>query len=47
MNDPLIDLATVPSTPIHPAVLAARVPLARIVGDLLAVPDGTLDDPWR
>ncbi len=47
MNDPLIDLATVPSIPVHPAVLAARVPLARIVGDLLAIPDGTLDGPWR
>lgn len=47
MNDPLIDLATVPSTPIHPAVVAARVPLTRLVADLLAVRDSTLDGPWR
>ena len=47
MNDPLIDYATVPATPLHPGVLAARAPLARVVADLLAVPDGTLDGPWR
>ena len=47
MHDPLIDLATVASTPIHPAVLSARAPLARLVADLQAIPDGRLDGPWR
>jgi hypothetical protein len=47
MDDPLIDLATVPPIPLHPAVLAARQPLARSVTDLLAVADASLDDPWR
>ena len=32
MADPLIDLATVPPIPLHPAVLAARQPLARSRG---------------
>ena len=47
MADPLIDLATVPPTPLHPAVLAARQPLARSVADLLTVADASLEDPWR
>jgi len=47
MTDPLIDLATVPPIPLHPAVLAARQPLARCVADLLTVADASLDDPWR
>ena len=47
MADPLIDLATVPPIPLHPAVLAARQPLARSVADLLTVADASLDDPWR
>jgi DinB superfamily len=47
MADPLIDLATVPSIPLHPAVLAARQPLTRSVADLLTVADASLDDPWR
>jgi hypothetical protein len=47
MHDPLIELATVPPTPIHPAVLAARSAVARIAADLLDVPDRTLDSSWR
>jgi len=47
MQDPLIELATVPPVALHPAVLAARAPLAVIVGDLLAVPDSTLERSWR
>jgi len=45
--DPLTDLATVPATPIHPAVVAGRAPLAPVVTDLIHVPDGTLDGSWR
>ena len=47
MADPLIDLATVPPIPLHPAVLAARQPLAGAVAALLTVADTSLDDPWR
>jgi DinB family protein len=47
MHDPLTELATVPTTPLHPAVLAARTPLASVVANLLAVPDGKLENPWR
>ncbi len=47
MADPLIDLATVPPIPLHPAGLEARQPLTRSVADLLAVADTSLDDPWR
>jgi hypothetical protein len=47
MRDPLIELATVPAIPVHPAVIAARAPLAAVVGDLLAIPDPALEAPWR
>ena len=47
MHDPLIDLATVPPVPLDPAVHAARESLRNAVGDLSAVPDGSLDGPWR
>ena len=47
MQDPLIEYATVPPIPIHPAVLAARRPLDRMVEALLAVPDGVLDSHWK
>lgn len=43
----MIELATVPATPFHPAVLAARGRLAQVVADLLAVPDDALDEMWR
>jgi len=47
MQDPLIEFATVPPIPLHPAVAAAREPLGRLVADLLSVPDTALDVPWR
>jgi hypothetical protein len=47
MQDPLIGFATVPPIPIHPAVIAAREPLARAVADLLAIPDAALESAWR
>jgi hypothetical protein len=47
MQDPLIDLATVPPIPLHPAVVAARGPLERVAADLLAIPDARLDQAWR
>jgi len=47
MNDPTTDLATVPPTPIHPAVIAARTAVRRTVADLLAIGDDTLEAPWR
>jgi len=47
MHDPLIEYATVPPTPLHEAVLAARAPLLRTVDDLLTVPDAALERPWR
>ena len=47
MHDPLIDMATVPATPLHPALVAARGPLTAAVHDLPAVPDTVLDAPWR
>jgi hypothetical protein len=47
MRDPLMELATVPATPLHPAIAVARGPLARIAVDLLAIPDARLDGPWR
>jgi hypothetical protein len=47
MHDPLIDLATVPAAPLHPAVLASRAPLAGLVTDLLAVPDDALEHRWQ
>jgi hypothetical protein len=46
MNDPLVDFATVPPIPWHADVLATREPLARLVADLLAVPDDRLAEPW-
>jgi hypothetical protein len=47
MQDPLIEYATVPPVPVHPAVLAARGPIARIAEALLAVPDSVLDGHWE
>jgi hypothetical protein len=47
MQDPLIEYATLPAVPIHPSVLAARVPIDRLVAALLAVPDGDLDTRWE
>src|SRR6476620_9771653 len=47
MADPLIDFATVPPVPIHPAVLAARGPLTGAISDLLAVADASLEDACR
>jgi hypothetical protein len=47
MRDPLVDLATVPSTPLPPAVVAARAPLATLVTHLLTLQDATLVTPWR
>lgn len=47
MHDPVTDLATVPPTPIHPAVIAARSSITRIAADLLAIDDATLERPWR
>jgi hypothetical protein len=47
MHDPMIELATVPATPRHPAVPAARPVLGGAVADLLTVPDETLKTPWR
>lgn len=47
MRDPLTELATVPATPLHPAVVAVRRPLAGVVADLLTVPDEALDGLWR
>jgi hypothetical protein len=46
MQDPLIEYATIPPVPVHPAVPAARRPIARMVEALLAVPDGVLDAHW-
>jgi hypothetical protein len=47
MRDPLTELATVPAVPLHPAVVAARAPLAALIADLLAVPDEALERRWR
>ena len=47
MNDPMIDLAAVAPTPLHPAVHAQRQRLRGVVRDLVAVTDDRLDDPWR
>lgn len=47
VHDPLTELANVPATPLHAAVLAARIPLERAVADLLAIRDDRLDGPWR
>ncbi len=47
MHDPLTELATVPAVPLHPAVVAARAPLAAVVADLRAIPDETLERRWR
>lgn len=47
MHDPLIDLATVQPIPLHGAVVGARAPLARVVADLLVVPDAALEGAWR
>ncbi len=47
MDDPLIAFATIPPIPVHPAVIAARQPIGRVVSDLLAVPDEALEDAWR
>jgi hypothetical protein len=44
--DPLVDFAIVPPIPWQAAVLAAREPLARVVADLLTVPDDRLSEPW-
>jgi len=46
VHDPLIELATVTPVPLHPAVVAARAPLDRVVVDLLTIPDDALDRPW-
>jgi hypothetical protein len=46
VQDPLVEYATVPPTPLHPAVLTAREPMSRVAADLLAIPDGVLDDRW-
>ena len=48
MHDPLIEFATVPPIPLHPAVLAAGSRLAGAVADLLAVADDVARaTPWR
>ena len=47
MNDPLIELATVPPTPIHGALQGARASVRRIAADLLAVGDDMLERDWR
>ncbi|MEO8437414.1 MAG: DinB family protein [Chloroflexota bacterium] len=47
ITDPLIDLATVPPLPLHPAAQAARAPLAGVVADLLAIPDDALERRWE
>ena len=48
MHDPLIDLATVPPVPLHPARAAAPGPRpAGSPADLLAVPDDALERAWR
>ena len=47
MRDPLTELATVPAVSLHPAVVAARAPLAALITDLLAVPDDVLERRWR
>jgi len=47
MRDPLVDLAPGPSVALDPAVVDARVAILGAVGDLLDVPDETLDRPWR
>jgi hypothetical protein len=47
MDESLVDLATATALPLHPAVLAARAPLAAVTADVLAIPDATLTDPWR
>ena len=46
MQDPLVDFATVPPIPWQADVLATREPLARLVADLLTVPDERLAEPW-
>ena len=46
MHDPLVDLATVPPIPWHAALLATRARLARLVADLLTVPDDRIAEPW-
>lgn len=47
MHDPLTELATVPAVPLHPALLDARASLAATIADLGAIPDGSLERPWR
>jgi hypothetical protein len=47
MHDPLIELATVPAVPLHPAVIAARAPLAVVIAGLLAIPDEALEWRWQ
>ena len=46
MKDPLTELAIVPAVPLHPAVTAARAPLAAVIADLLAIPDEALERHW-
>jgi hypothetical protein len=47
MNDPLADLATVPSTPLHGALPGARASIRRLAVDLLSVRDDTMERDWR
>src|SRR6478609_9720635 len=47
MHDPLTELATVPAVPLHPAVIAARAPLAGVIADLLAISDAALERRWQ
>jgi len=46
MHDPLTELATVPAVPLHPDVVVTRHPLARVITDLLAIPDAALERRW-
>ena len=46
MHDPLTELATAPSVPLHPDVVATRGRLAAVITDLLAIPDAALERRW-
>jgi hypothetical protein len=47
MHDPLVELAPAPPIPFHPVIAAARTDLLASLGDVLAIPDGALEGPWR
>lgn len=47
MRDPLIDLLPGPAIPVSPSIDRARRDFSAAMTDMLAVPDATLEGPWR